>query len=102
MEGLLGFLLIAGLFFLMMRFGCGPHAAHGGHGSHGDHKDHGDGHGHDHDIMHKDPVCNMDVDPHQGYGKMYQGQLYRFCSRNCLDKFEDNPERYLSTEGGEP
>ncbi|MFA5372277.1 MAG: heavy metal-binding domain-containing protein [Sideroxydans sp.] len=32
MEGLFSLLLFAGLFFLMMRFGCGSHMAHGGHG----------------------------------------------------------------------
>lgn len=31
MDGLLSFLLFAGLFFLMMRFGCGAHVMHGGH-----------------------------------------------------------------------
>ena len=88
MEGLLSLLLFAGLFYLMMRFGCGAHMVHGHHG--------GD------TMKHKDPVCGMDVDADQGYGKMYQGQLYRFCSKNCLDKFDDDPNRYLSTEGGEP
>jgi Cu+-exporting ATPase len=42
MEGLLSLLLFAGLFFLMMRFGCGSHIAHGGHGhQHGEHAGHG-------------------------------------------------------------
>lgn len=31
MEGLFSLLLFAGLFFLMMRFGCGAHVMHGGH-----------------------------------------------------------------------
>jgi hypothetical protein len=29
MEGLLTLLLYAGLFYLMMRFGCGAHMVHG-------------------------------------------------------------------------
>ena len=35
MDGLLSLLLFAGLFYVMMRFGCGSHMAHrhGGHGS---------------------------------------------------------------------
>jgi hypothetical protein len=41
-EGLLSLLFFAGLFFLMMRFGCGAHMAHGGHGDH-----HGKTGGHD-------------------------------------------------------
>lgn len=41
MEGLLSLLLFAGLFFLMMRFGCGSHIAHGGHRHrHGEHAGH--------------------------------------------------------------
>ena len=44
MEGLFSLLLFAGLFFLMMRFGCGAHIAHGGHGHrHGGQAGH-DGH----------------------------------------------------------
>lgn len=35
MDGLLSLLLFAGLFFLMMRFGCGSHIGHGHrHGGH--------------------------------------------------------------------
>jgi len=83
MEGLISFLLFAGFFYLMMRFGCGAHMVHG-HGS-GDEEQH----------KHKDPVCGMDVDPQQGYGKMHEGILYRFCSRRCLDAFDAEPARYL-------
>lgn len=32
MEGLFSLLIFAGLFYLMMRFGCGSHIANGGHG----------------------------------------------------------------------
>lgn len=31
MEGLFSFLLFAGLFYFMMRHGCGAHMAHGHH-----------------------------------------------------------------------
>jgi YHS domain-containing protein len=98
MEGLLSFLLIGIFFFLMMRYGCGAHMAHGGHGEHGNP-------GAGNEQKHADPVCGMDVDSNQGYGKMHNGQLYRFCSRNCLDKFEAAPDKYLkqpveSTGGG--
>lgn len=90
MEGLGSLLLIAVLFFLMMRFGCGAHIMHGSH-SHGDNKG----------AKHIDPVCNMEVEIEQGYGKMFQGTLYRFCSKNCLDKFDDDPEHYLNKDQGE-
>ena len=42
MEGLFSLLLFAGLFFLIMRFGCGSHMAHGGQGH-----QHGEPAGHD-------------------------------------------------------
>jgi len=84
MDGLVSLLLFAGLFYLMMRFGCGAHMVHGGHGKHKGN-----------DVKHVDPVCGMDVDVNSGYGKMHAGRLYRFCSRNCLDKFEAEPDRYL-------
>ncbi|ALP53762.1 metal ion permease [Candidatus Tenderia electrophaga] len=85
MDGLLTFLIFAGLFYVMMRFGCGAHMVHG----HGDHSGHGSGGG-----KHIDPVCGMEVEVDKGYGKMYEGTLYRFCSKSCLDKFDANPEQY--------
>jgi len=93
MDGLLSFLLFAGLFYFMMRHGCGAHMIHG-------HDDHSHSHG-SNDEKHIDPVCDMEVNVEQGYGKMYQGSLYRFCSRSCLDKFDANPEHYLNKEQGE-
>jgi len=88
MEGLLSLLLFAGLFYFMMRFGCGSHKSHGKHSGHT-----GPGGG---TVKHIDPVCDMEVDVEQGYGKMHKGRLYRFCSRSCLDKFEDDPDRYIN------
>ncbi|MEQ8289030.1 MAG: YHS domain-containing protein [Gammaproteobacteria bacterium] len=84
MEGLGSFLLFALFFYLMMRFGCGAHMVHGSHT-----------HSHS-QPNHADPVCGMHVEPDKGYGKIYESQLYRFCSKNCLDKFDDNPEQYLN------
>lgn len=84
MEGLFSLLTFAALFYFMMRFGCGAHMIHG-HGGHG-----GGG------SKAKDPVCGMNVDPGQGYSRMYQGTEYRFCSRQCLDRFETEPQRYAT------
>ena len=89
MEGLGSFLLFALLFYFMMRFGCGAHMVHG-HGSHSSHGRHGDKGG-----KFVDPVCGIEVEPDKGYGKMYQGELYRFCSRSCLDIFDAEPEKYF-------
>lgn len=86
MEGLLSLLIFAGLFFVMMRFGCGAHMMHG-HGKQKENKE-----------KQIDPVCSMEVDVDQGYGKMHDGNLYRFCSRDCLDKFETDPEQYVKNK----
>ncbi len=88
MDAFLSFLLFAGLFYVMMRFGCGAHMAHGGHASNGA--------GGDGESKHVDPVCGKEVSPTQGYGKMHSQTLYRFCSRECLDAFEADPERYIN------
>ena len=96
MDGLLTLLLFAGFFFLMMRFGCGAHAMHGGHGAH---HEHGSAHKHEtNDTKDIDPVCGMQIDALHGYGKMHDAQLYRFCSRACLDKFEADPEKFVTEQ----
>lgn len=87
---ILQFLLFAGLFYFMMRFGCGAHMVHGHH------------HHEDHDGMQaggngqssKDPVCGMQVEPGKGYSEVFAGHEYRFCSRKCLDKFDASPEQF--------
>jgi YHS domain-containing protein len=94
-EGLFSFLLFAGFFYFMMRFGCGAHMVHG-HGGHGEHA-----HGSDSATGSAiDPVCGMSVVADQGYTKTHQSRQYRFCSRACLDKFEANPEQYLALKAG--
>lgn len=85
MQGLLTLLLYAAFFYFMMRFGCGAHMVHGHHGGHEDHGATGGT---------KDPVCGMEVQSGQGYAKVHEGREYRFCSRQCLDKFELEPQRY--------
>lgn len=93
MDTLFSILLFAGLFYLMMRFGCGAHMRRGHHHGH-----HANDQTHEHDQQHKDPVCGMEVAADQGYSKMHEGHQYHFCSRDCLDKFEADPARYLSKE----
>lgn len=96
MDDWLSFIIFAGIFYVMMRYGCGAHMIHGHHGGHGKHKHK---HNHSDDVKHIDPVCGMDVDIDKGYGKMHEGTLYRFCSRNCLDKFDSEPGKYLEKSG---
>lgn len=86
MQGLLSLLLFAAFFYFMMRFGCGAHMVHGHHGGH--ERPGGVG------GSTTDPVCGMEVQSGQGYAKMHEGREYRFCSRQCLDKFELDPQRY--------
>jgi YHS domain-containing protein len=42
----------------------------------------------------KDPVCGMEVEPGRGYSEVFGGHRYRFCSRNCLDQFDANPQQF--------
>jgi len=95
MEGLGSLLLFAVFIYLMMRYGCGSHMLSGRGGRRRD-RDSSEKEGST--VKHVDPVCDMEVDVEQGYGKMYKGTLYRFCSRSCLDKFDAEPERYISVE----
>ena len=112
MNGLVSFLLFAGLFFVMMRFGCGAHVGHGGHAGHGGESGDGEHAGHDvprdrggaGSASNVDPVCGMPVGSGTGYAKTYRGVEYHFCSRDCLDKFDASPEQYAGrtapTHGG--
>jgi Cu+-exporting ATPase len=43
-----------------------------------------------------DPVCGMKVDPARAAGKHHHnGESYYFCSRHCLAKFQEDPEKFL-------
>lgn len=95
----LGWLLLwGGLFYLMMRYGCGAHMM-GGHGG----QDHG-GHGNaapGGDV--KDPVCGMTVDPkNAAAAAVRSGTTHYFCSTSCRDKFEQAPDKYAgaAAQGG--
>ena len=86
----LGWLLLwGGLFFVMMRYGCGAHIAGGhGHGSHN--KDGASG-------QERDPVCGMAVDPEKAAGaSVHAGKTYYFCSTSCRDEFEKEPAKYAA------
>ena len=83
MEGLFSLLLYAGLFYFLMRFGCGAHMAHGHHKKKAV------------SVPTIDPVCGTEVDEEQGYGKLQNGHLYRFCSKDCLNEFDTDPDKYI-------
>ena len=106
MGTLLYFAVFAGLFFVMMRFGCGSHVMGHGHGEH-------EGHGGDAsadavkdqrrwvppetDI---DPVCRMSVQTEGAKSSVYHGTVYYFCSVEHRDQFEADPERYVGSKAG--
>jgi YHS domain-containing protein len=45
--------------------------------------------------MSTDPVCGMQVDEIKAAGKSsYRDQVFYFCSPQCKQKFDENPESY--------
>jgi Cu2+-exporting ATPase len=51
----------------------------------------------------KDPVCGMELEPETAYSKTeYGGKTFYFCSKQCEQKFKENPEKYASKQGKEP
>lgn len=97
LQNVLYFLLFAGLFFVMMRFGCGAHISGHGHHHHGEGDDE---RGMDSNPSNrapeqvKDPVCGMMVATATAKTAVHAGQTYYFCSSDCRDKFEASPSSY--------
>jgi Cu+-exporting ATPase len=49
--------------------------------------------------MAKDLVCGMEIKKEEAVGiSNYQGETYYFCSKNCQEKFDRNPEKYVKQE----
>jgi TonB family protein len=61
-------------------------------------------------IQAKDPVCGKWVGRGAGFEKenraiatyKYKGETYFFCSKECLEKFKKNPEKYIKKIAAEP
>lgn len=52
--------------------------------------------------MARDPICGMEVNPDEAIeDARYQGTTYYFCSAECAEKFESDPERYAGMGSGE-
>ena len=46
--------------------------------------------------MEKDPVCGMSIDPQRAAAvSEHQGRTYYFCSEECKQKFDRDPQRYV-------
>ncbi|HET8548441.1 MAG TPA: YHS domain-containing protein [Bryobacteraceae bacterium] len=53
--------------------------------------------GHLPDEMKRDPVCHMDVEPTRAAGtSKYKGDTYYFCSTQCKQRFDADPESFVS------
>ncbi len=103
MGTLLYFAVLAGLFFLMMRFGCGSHVM--GHG-HDEHDAGARAGGADRRLWAPpetdiDPVCHTSVRTETAKSSVYHGSIYYFCSAEHRDAFEADPERYLGSRPAE-
>lgn len=47
-----------------------------------------------------DPVCGMKVDPHKtSHHAQHAGEDFHFCSARCRERFESDPDKYLSSDG---
>jgi len=45
---------------------------------------------------HTDPVCRMQVTEDSAKGTAeYSGQTFYFCSQQCADKFNQDPQKYM-------
>jgi len=46
----------------------------------------------------KDPVCGMIIDTDTAAARAnFSGRTYYFCTQECLQQFEANPSRYVSS-----
>lgn len=51
----------------------------------------------------KDPVCDMDVTFETAQARSeYEGQTYYFCSMDCKESFDLDPEKYMAQEQETP
>lgn len=45
--------------------------------------------------MVRDPVCGMLIDPESAVAtREHAGQIFYFCSQDCVDKFDADPHYY--------
>ena len=51
----------------------------------------------------KDPVCGMTVDPAKAAGSYeYGGKKWYFCNAGCLEKFRNDPQKYIGEKPASP
>lgn len=49
-----------------------------------------------------DPVCGMIVNSKTAPGSTHEGQSYSFCSIQCKEQFDKDPERYAARLADQP
>src|SRR6266511_2556747 len=46
----------------------------------------------------RDPVCGMNIESQNAFAKReHMGQTFYFCSQSCVDQFDKDPHRYMTT-----
>ncbi len=119
MDTFLSVLIWGGLFFLMMRFGCGSHMFKRGHGAENKEGASAQGQGGccgpgggkrpekavDAEPLtwvapekDTDPVCNKTISTAAARPSVFDGQVYYFCSHECREAFEARPGHYVGQE----
>ncbi|HQT79651.1 MAG TPA: YHS domain-containing protein [Rhodopila sp.] len=99
-QDILYYLFWAGLFFAMMRFGCGAHVMGHGHHKNASEPDQASRTSVPSVPLDRvtDPVCGKTVKAAAAKTAVYQGQVYYFCSQNCREKFEAAPASYAKSQ----
>jgi membrane fusion protein, copper/silver efflux system len=49
-------------------------------------------------VLSKDPVCGMPLSGKAEQSSVYHGARYGFCSKDCKDKFDQNPSVYIGNK----
>jgi len=97
-EWLMKFLIVLFMFTLLltiscgvMGLGCGAGMMAGGHSAHDKTSPSQKG-----AQLINDPVCGMELDARTAkFYKPYRSGMYYFCSEECQEKFEQDPEEYI-------
>jgi len=45
-----------------------------------------------------EPVCGQKVEDDNGYDKLLKGHIYQFCSKKCLDEFDEKPDEFINNK----
>ena len=52
--------------------------------------------------MAKDLVCGMEIkEDEAAASSLYKGEKYYFCTKGCKQKFDENPDKYVKSEGSD-